>query len=71
MLIFSLCKVILYTRLFYVRDMVTSTVAMQCMEQVYKLNTTEEEFVRKYSISHNLLDIFNAHLNEVCTCVDL
>ncbi|XP_059176725.1 small glutamine-rich tetratricopeptide repeat-containing protein alpha-like [Physella acuta] len=39
-------------------------VAMQCLEQVYKINITEEEFVRKYSIPYNLLDIFNAQLTE-------
>ncbi|KAH9515400.1 hypothetical protein Btru_014367 [Bulinus truncatus] len=39
-------------------------VAVQCLEQVYKVNTSEEENVRKYAVQQNLLDIFNAHLNE-------
>ncbi|BFY99216.1 hypothetical protein BsWGS_02256 [Bradybaena similaris] len=39
-------------------------VAVQCLEQVYKLNTSEEQFVRKYSIPQNLLDIFNSHQKE-------
>ncbi|CAL1535426.1 unnamed protein product [Lymnaea stagnalis] len=39
-------------------------VAVQCLEQVYKINTADEECVRKFSVPQNLLDIFNAQLNE-------
>uniref|UniRef100_A0A0B6Z8N7 SGTA homodimerisation domain-containing protein n=1 Tax=Arion vulgaris TaxID=1028688 RepID=A0A0B6Z8N7_9EUPU len=39
-------------------------VAVQCLEQVYKLNITEGEFVMQYSIPQNLLDIFTSQLNQ-------
>ncbi|GFN87116.1 small glutamine-rich tetratricopeptide repeat-containing protein alpha-like [Plakobranchus ocellatus] len=39
-------------------------VAVQCLEQVYKINTSEEEHVRKYMVPQNLLDMFNAQLLE-------
>ncbi|XP_035826053.1 small glutamine-rich tetratricopeptide repeat-containing protein alpha [Aplysia californica] len=39
-------------------------VAIQCLEQVYKVNTCSEENVQKYSVQQNLLDIFNAQLSE-------
>lgn len=39
-------------------------VALQCLESVYKVNTNSEEFVQKYSVPMNLLDIFNAQLSQ-------
>lgn len=39
-------------------------VAVQCLEQVYKINTSEEQFIQKYMVPQNLLDMFNAQLLE-------
>ncbi|GFS03711.1 small glutamine-rich tetratricopeptide repeat-containing protein alpha-like, partial [Elysia marginata] len=38
--------------------------AVQCLEQVYKVNTSEEKYIQKYLVPQNLLDMFNAQLLE-------
>ena len=43
----------------------TFSVAVQCLESVYKINTNSEENVQKYAVPMNLLDIFNAQLSQV------
>ncbi|BFZ16381.1 hypothetical protein BsWGS_19420 [Bradybaena similaris] len=39
-------------------------VAIQCLEQVYQVNTSEERFVSKLAVPQNLLDIFNTQLSQ-------
>ncbi|CAG5115925.1 unnamed protein product [Candidula unifasciata] len=39
-------------------------VAIQCLEQVYQVNTSEEKFVKQYAVPRGLLDIFTSHLNQ-------
>lgn len=39
-------------------------VAVQCLEQVYKMNTQSEENIQRYAVPQNLLDMFNAQLSE-------
>ena len=39
------------------------SVAIQCLESTYDIDTSDEQTVAKYQLQKNLLDIFNAQLN--------
>ena len=45
------------------------SVAIQCLESAYDINTSDEQTVNKYQVQRNLLDIFNAQLGvDVSWC---
>ena len=41
------------------------TAGLQCLENVYKIQTSNDEHACKYAVPMNLLDIFSTQLNEV------
>ena len=45
------------------------SVAIQCLESAYEIDTSDEYTVSRYQVQRNLLDIFNTQLGiEVSLC---